>query len=75
LRSDPTHARTHTRTHTHDFFLNAFARFWEGEPGVMKSLSEGGVGFRPDLLRPMGRYRRFAAPSPHPWADENGAEF
>jgi hypothetical protein len=29
-------------------------------------LSEGGVGFRPDLLRPMGRYRRFAAPSPHP---------
>ena len=32
----------------------------------MKSLSEGGVGFRPDLSRPMGRYRRFAAPSPHP---------
>ena len=32
----------------------------------MKSLSEGGVGFRPDLLRPLGQYRGFAAPSPRP---------
>jgi cellulose synthase operon protein C len=45
---------------------NAAARRDAPFSGLMNGLSEGGVGFRPVPMRPMGSYRGFAAPSPHP---------